>query len=211
MAGADRGAVLRGLQHLCSRVVGSATAAAPSRSLLGGSGGCRALCAFPATVVGGVARIGLPRASFAHWPRRPLSAEATAAADAASAQPVAEAALKVCIPAPAPPPRAHPITPRARSSAEPWPAPRVTLAWDASCAEDGEDTGRSGGTTAAEGQELGRTAAHQGLRPPGSVRCPHSARTLRCGAMLRCGQPAPRGCARRSWGGSKWVQLLAAC
>jgi hypothetical protein len=103
MAGAVRGAALRGLlQHLCSRVVGSATAASPSRSLLGGSSGCRALCAFPATVGAGVARIGLPRSSFPHWPRRPLSAEAAVAVDAASAQPVAEAAPKVC-PAPAPP------------------------------------------------------------------------------------------------------------
>jgi hypothetical protein len=102
MAGAVRGAALRGLQNLCSRVVGSATAAAPSRSLLGGSSGCRALCAFPATVGAGVVRIGLPRSSFAHWPRRPLSAEAAVAVDAASAQPVVEAAPKV-FPALAPP------------------------------------------------------------------------------------------------------------
>lgn len=103
MAGAVRGAALRGLQNLCSRVVGSATAAAPSRSLLGGSSGCRTLCAFPATVGAGVARICLPRATFAHWPRRPLSAEAAAKADAAVTQPEAEVDPQVCSPALGPP------------------------------------------------------------------------------------------------------------
>jgi len=29
--------------------------------------------------------------------------------------------------------------------------------------------------------------------------------------MLRCGQPAPRGCARRSWGGADPCSVLTAC
>jgi len=178
MAAAARGAALRGLTRLCAQGAGSAAAAASSRPLFGG----RAHGAFPAAAAaaGFVARIGLPRASVAHWPRRALSAEAAAAQDAAAAQPAAAAASQVCCPRGCPAPvraarAAQPLARLARSR----PGTRVTRARGAPCADAGGDAGRAGGSAAAEGQGLGRAAARQGLRPPGLASLTTGARPAR--------------------------------